>query len=101
MLQQTDIAGHKRWRGKSKDLPQREIPRHDREDRPEWFIADITAGGVRLRRLVLKEALRVLGVKSTGPRTFKDFFYGCLEQLSHFRSEEHTSELQSPYDLVC
>src|SRR5207248_9756653 len=25
----------------------------------------------------------------------------CLEDLQCFRSEEHTSELQSPYDLVC
>src|SRR5882724_587472 len=84
MLQQTDIAGHKRWRSKSKYLPEREIPWHDREDWPEWFIVDITPGRVRLCRLVLKEPLGVLGVKSTAPRTFHDFFYGCSKQLSHF-----------------
>src|SRR5436190_17022211 len=88
MLQQTDIAGHKRWRSKSKYLPEREIPWHDREDWPEWFIVDITPSRVRLCRLVLKEPLRVLGVKSTAPRTFHDFFYGCSEQLSHFECDD-------------
>src|SRR5437867_9589297 len=27
--------------------------------------------------------------------------HDCPEQSRHHRSEEHTSELQSPYDLVC
>src|SRR5258708_30421262 len=37
----------------------------------------------------------------TGDMIFKDLFVGMKLLLRHERSEEHTSELQSPDHLVC
>ena len=88
MFQQTDVSSHERRRCKSKYLPEREIPRHDSEDRAERLIVNITAGRVGLCRLVLKEPLRVVGVKSTAARTFLNLFQGRTEQLSHFERDD-------------
>src|ERR1043166_2404392 len=87
MLQQTDIASHQRRRSKSKHLPEREIPRHNGEYRAQRFIMDITPGRVRLCRLILKEPLRILGIKSTAACTFLDLFDRRLKQLSHFERD--------------
>ncbi len=49
---------------------------------------DITAGRVGLRWLVLKEPLRIFGVKSTPARTFLYLSQRCAEQLSHFERDD-------------
>src|SRR5207248_8047197 len=41
------------------------------------------------------------GLPDHVPSTTVDRQCGSSQQAAHFRSEEHTSELQSPYDLVC
>src|SRR5207249_3228916 len=57
MFEQPHVSGHQRWRGKPKDLPEREIPRHDGQDGSEWLVAHVTARGIGLRGLVFQETL--------------------------------------------
>src|SRR5207248_10518594 len=58
----------------------------------------INAGG---NNLAVK-FIACLGSYSGCPAILQnDFGYSALGLYLHARSEEHTSELQSPYDLVC
>ena len=88
MFQDTDVSRHQSRSGKSKYLPERKIPRHNREDRAERLIADVAPGGIRLGYFIFQKSLAVLGVKSTGARAFFDFFKGSTKQLSHFQRDD-------------
>jgi len=66
------FAGHQRGRGKSKELPERKIPRHDGENWSKRLVLHVTFSGVGLRCLVLQKSLAVLSVKLAAPRTFLD-----------------------------
>ncbi len=44
VLQQADVAGHQRRREEAEDLPEREVPGHDREDEAERILADVALG---------------------------------------------------------
>src|SRR3989454_7269376 len=69
----------------------REVPASDRPTSGDyWISAALVAIGERERALVLLERIRPRGVK----------LWSYL-RYPEFRSEEHTSELQSPCNLVC
>ena len=41
VLEEADVAGHQRRRGEAEHLPEREVPRHDREHDAERLVADV------------------------------------------------------------
>src|SRR5437762_10466428 len=59
-------------------------------------------GGIELRTLALVDRHRVHGLDRTeAQRAEAEQLAGTLERRRRVRSEEHTSELQSPMYLVC
>ena len=50
VLEQPDVAGHQGRRGEAHDLPQREVPGHDGQDRPERLVAGVRRRWLRRRR---------------------------------------------------
>jgi len=88
VLQDRTVAGHERRRGEANDLPEREIPRHHREDEAERLERDETLSRVRLRRLVREEALRVLGVKVAVPRALLELGQRLADRLAHLEGDE-------------
>src|SRR5256885_2907869 len=91
-LQRIALLGKERWIGWEIDGVGTELP------------------GLTLADRVSEEELRARGVKEFTPLSF-EMFLGMnadagpakqlLDQDIDFRSEEHTSELQSPCNLVC
>ena len=53
VLEHRHVAGHQRRRGEAEDLPEGEVPRHHRQDRPHRLVAD-----ERLLRVGLHRARR-------------------------------------------
>src|SRR5699024_12723528 len=47
------------------------------------------------------ERIALIGPNGIGKSTFLKILLGHIKQSSGHRSEEHTSELQSRFDLVC
>src|SRR4030095_7307446 len=72
VLKQADVAGNQSWRSKSKDLPERKIPRHHREHRSERLILDVTFSGISLCRFLLEKSRTVLCVESATTRALLD-----------------------------
>src|ERR1044072_2179658 len=91
MLQQPDIASHQRWRRKAKHLPERKIPRHHSEHRPERVKAYVTLLRVRLNNLISEVMRRVFGVVATDPRALFRLRNRGLDRLPHLR-RHHLSE---------
>src|SRR5438094_5618048 len=56
--------------------------------------------GLAQKRKIRASVLRVLCSLSSSAASLTRF-HQCSSILRTIRSEEHTSELQSPYDLVC
>ena len=69
VLEQAHIAGHQGRGGEAHDLPQREVPGHDGEDRPEGLVAGVGRGGphgLGIGRFVGQKPLGVLGEVAAG-----------------------------------
>src|SRR6266404_5090757 len=64
------------WRAATKHLPERKIPRHDREHRSHWFVANKVAGRLRRDFVLGQKALRVFGIEAAALRAFRNFFLG-------------------------
>ena len=79
VFEQSHIPRHQGRRCESKDLPERKIPRHDREDWTKRLITHITSRRVRLRGLIFQKTLCILGVKSANARTFHDFIHRAAQ----------------------
>src|SRR5207248_3541668 len=60
-------------------------------------VATVNGSGSQTANLVLLRSILLMGVPVSG----KNMFPSNIAGLPTWRSEEHTSELQSPYDLVC
>ena len=88
MLEQPDIARHQRRCRKPNHLPERKIPRHHRENRPDRQIADEALLRPRLHRLVGHEALSVLGIVAAGGGALNRFRHGGLVGLAHFECHQ-------------
>jgi hypothetical protein len=84
MLEQPDVARHQGWGGKADHLPEREVPRHHREDRPERQVADVALIGVGLDRFVGEQAPAVFREMAASPGAFLRFRHGRLVGLAHF-----------------
>src|SRR5256885_9601551 len=57
--------------------------------------------GARVDRRVVRDARLAAGGLELVDRALRDALVGAAEDRQHGRSEEHTSELQSPCNLVC
>src|SRR5439155_22881077 len=64
VFEKANVPGHQSGRGKSKHLPERKIPRHDRQDRSHRLIMNVAATRVGLRDFILQKTFGVLGVIS-------------------------------------
>ena len=87
MFEETDVSGHQSRRGKPKHLPEWKIPRHDREHRPNRFISDVTAGGVRLRWFIFQKSFRVFRIVTATASALFDFLHRGAKQLSHLERD--------------
>ena len=88
MLQQRDVARDDRRRGEAKDLPKREIPRHDGEHWAERVEGDVTTRRLRRDRLRREHPRGVLGIVATAGGAFRHFRARIDEQLSHLVGDE-------------
>ena len=77
-------------RGEAEDLPEREVPGHDREHRPERLVADDSSRRASVGdRLVGQEALGVLGVEAADPGALLRLGHGRADGLAHL--ERHAA----------
>jgi hypothetical protein len=83
MLQQPDVPRHQRRRGKAEDLPEGEVPGHDREDRADRLIGHEAAGGGGLHHLVGEEALGVLRIVAAAPGALRRLIHAGFQRLPH------------------
>ena len=83
MLQDPDVAGHERWCRKPKNLPERKIPRHDRQHDTKRLKGHPTSSTLHLRRLVGEEFFGILGVVGARCCTFLRLGRRSLEWLPH------------------
>ena len=84
MLEQPHVARHQGRSGKAHQLPEREVPRHHREDRPQRQVADVALVGIGLDLLVGEKAGAVFCEIAAGPGAFLRFRHGRLVGLAHF-----------------
>ena len=88
MLEQRRVAGHEARREEPNDLPERVIPRHDREHDTERLERDDALTRVRLHSLIGEEARRVIGVEVAIPRALLDLGEGLGDRLAHLRRDQ-------------
>jgi hypothetical protein len=70
MLQQPHVARHQRRSREPEHLPERKIPGHDGQHRPDGLVPDEAAPGAGVQRLVRQQPLAVLHVVAAGQRAF-------------------------------
>ena len=87
VLEQADVADHERRRGEADDLPQREVPRHHRQDRPQRLVAHEAPTGRRLDHLVGQQRLGVLGEPAHRVGALRRLALGRGERLAHLRRQ--------------
>src|SRR4249919_1164477 len=87
MFEQSDIAGHQGWRSEAENLPERKIPRHDREHDPERLPAHRAARGGSLDHFLLEKALGVLPIISTADGALAHFIARRSDRLPHFERD--------------
>ena len=73
MFKQTNIPCHQGRRRKPEDLPERKVPRHDREDGSERVITDIAPPGIRRYDLFAQKFLAVFSVETATACAFLNF----------------------------
>ena len=83
LLEQTNVAGHQRRRGETKDLPERKIPWHDRQHDTQRLEMHVAFRSVSFDNLICEMSLGVLSVIATNPGALLDFLHGGLDGLSH------------------
>ena len=83
MLQDARVPGDQGRRGEAEHLPEREIPGHDGEHRPQGFEANVAPRRVRGARLVGQEGRPVLRVVVAHPGAFLRFRHPLRERLAH------------------
>jgi hypothetical protein len=88
MLEHARVARHQRGSGEPEDLPQREVPGHDREHDAEGHEGHVAAGGVRRDHLGGEEPLGVLRVVVAHPRALLGFRPSLGERLAHLHGHE-------------
>ncbi len=85
MLKKPNVARHERRSGKTKNLPEWEVPRHDRQDWSDRQKSHIAFGPFHRDRFVSEKSLRVLRVIATPPRALLYLSDRRLKRLSHLK----------------
>src|SRR6266446_2263615 len=77
----------KRGCGEPKHLPERKIPRHDREHGSDWQKADIAFNGFSLNRFVGKKSCCIFSIVAATGGAF--FYFGdcCFQCLAHLNCD--------------
>ena len=83
MLQHRAVAGHQRRGDEAEHLPEREIPRHDRQHDADRVEGDEHFGTAEVDRLVGKIGVGVLGEPVAMERAFLDLGPAFVEGLAH------------------
>lgn len=82
MLEDGTVACRERWCGEAKELPERVVPRHDRQDNAEWIADNRVLRCVGRNRFVSQLARGVLGVEVAIPGALLNFRHGFSKQLN-------------------
>ena len=91
VLQQDGIPRHDRRRGRPKNLPEREVPRHDGQDRPQRAVAPVGLGRtLDLHGAVRKEVRTVVGVVVAHPSGLFRLGDPLSERFAHLFGHEST-----------
>ncbi|MNO90651.1 hypothetical protein D3C76_821760 [compost metagenome] len=85
VLEHVGVAGQQGWNGTAQHLPDREVPRHDRENRPQWAIFDTCLAAFDQGRFGAEHGRAVFGIPCAELRTFFDFTAGLGDRLAHFQ----------------
>ena len=97
MLEQPDVAGHERRRGEPHRLPQREVPRHDREHDAQRLVTDEGAARFHFARvgehLVGQQRLCLLREPVARGRALVDLGARRDEGLAHLGGHERRETL--------
>jgi hypothetical protein len=91
VLEQPDVAGEQRRGGEAHRLPQREVPRHDRQHRAERLPADVRPAGPdrgRVDLLVGQERRTVVGVVPEPHGALGDLGPGRRDRLAHLERHQ-------------
>src|ERR671917_441675 len=88
VLEQTHVSGHERGCCEPEDLPEREVPRHDREHGTDGLVADERARPLHLYLLVGEHRLGVLGVVAAAAGALVGLAYGRGERLAHLERHD-------------
>ena len=82
------VAGHQGGGDGAKDLPEGEVPWHDREDDAEWQVGDEAPGQIGLDFLRGEKFLGVVGVEVAPESALLDFGAPLGERLPHLERHE-------------
>src|SRR5256885_12350387 len=88
MLEKPDFASHHRRCGKTKNLPEWEVPRHDGEHDTQRLERDPALPPVHVHRLIGEEFLGVVSVVVARRRAFLSLGDCRLDWLAHFEGHE-------------
>ena len=88
MLQHGRVAGHEGRSSETNDLPEGEVPRHDREDHAEWLERHKAPPRVRLDRLIREVLDRVLRVMVATHRALLYLSASLGDRLSHLLRDQ-------------
>jgi hypothetical protein len=83
VLEQANVAGHKRGGEEAEDLPEGEVPGHNGEDDANGVVANVRLGMLGGDSFGGEEADSVVGVIAADGGAFGDFFAGGGEGLAH------------------
>jgi hypothetical protein len=87
VLEDHDVARHDRGRRDADELPEGEVPRHDRQDGTDRVVAVPASRPGRRDDLVLQNLLGVLGVVAHHVRALRGLALGGGEGLAHLARE--------------
>ena len=85
MLEHVGVTGEDRRHSAAQHLPDREIPRHHGQDRPQRAVLD--AGFLDLRRLCCQHGRAVLGIPAAQPHALAHFATGLRDRLADFTAD--------------
>ena len=83
VLEQADVAHHERGRGKAHHLPEREVPRHDGQDRADGLVVHVRARGTGGDRFVGQQGFGVLGEPAQAQGALRGLGACGGERLAH------------------
>ena len=101
MLQQGRIAGQHGRNKETKNLPERKVPRHDRQHRTERLELDLAQSCLGLCRLRRKVGRAVLGEVARGRCAFANFGNRLLQRFAHLLRDHRAVALGPLVEQLC